>query len=136
MADEQGLKSFFQTVPGILTAIATLLVAVSGLVAALNQIGFFNTAPHPLPNPDASAISLQTPAAEGSATTNSDTDTQALLDDLRGCWHTGNTLEIVESRVATGTFTCRAALSLARWISVSRIVTMARFTSNHLLMVM
>jgi hypothetical protein len=41
MADEQGAKSFWQTIPGFMTGLATVLTAITGLVIALNQIGYF-----------------------------------------------------------------------------------------------
>jgi hypothetical protein len=40
MADES--KSFFQTLPGILTTTATVVTAITGLIIALNQAGFFH----------------------------------------------------------------------------------------------
>ena len=33
--------SFWKTLPGILTALATLLTAIVGLIAGLNQLGIF-----------------------------------------------------------------------------------------------
>jgi hypothetical protein len=47
MADDT--KSFFQTLPGILTASATALTAITGLIIALNQVGFFRSSPQPIP---------------------------------------------------------------------------------------
>ncbi len=41
MADEQGAKSFWQTIPGLFTGLATVLTAITGLVIALNQVGYF-----------------------------------------------------------------------------------------------
>ncbi len=41
MPDDQ--KSFWTTVPGIITATATLITAIGGFVVVLNQIGVFGT---------------------------------------------------------------------------------------------
>ena len=39
MADGRDGKGFWHTLPGVLTAIADFLTAVSGLLVALNQLG-------------------------------------------------------------------------------------------------
>ncbi len=39
--DSNGKTSFWATVPGIITAIATLITAVGGLIVILNSVGFF-----------------------------------------------------------------------------------------------
>jgi len=38
-------KSWWETVPGLITAIATVITAVAGLIIALNQAGFLHDAP-------------------------------------------------------------------------------------------
>ena len=43
MDQERNSKSWWQTLPGILTAIAGIITAVAGLLVALNQTGFFET---------------------------------------------------------------------------------------------
>ncbi len=45
MGEEKG--SFWQTVPGLLTALAGLLTAVTGLLVVLNQIGIFKSSSPP-----------------------------------------------------------------------------------------
>ncbi len=40
-------KSFWTTLPGIITAIATLVTAVGGFLVVLNQVGFFGSKPEP-----------------------------------------------------------------------------------------
>jgi len=40
MAESSNNKSFFQTLPGVLTATATLITAIVGLITVLNQVGF------------------------------------------------------------------------------------------------
>lgn len=54
MADDS--KSFFQTIPGVLTAMATVLTAITGLIIALNQIGFFQKSPQATPVSSTSTI--------------------------------------------------------------------------------
>lgn len=39
MAESSNNKSFFQTLPGVLTATATLITAIVGLITVLNQVG-------------------------------------------------------------------------------------------------
>lgn len=41
MDQEQKSKSWWQTLPGLITAVAGIITAVAGLVVALNQAGFF-----------------------------------------------------------------------------------------------
>lgn len=49
MADEGKPGSWWHTLPGVLTAVAGIIGAVSGLLIALNQIGFFEAAKEPQP---------------------------------------------------------------------------------------
>jgi hypothetical protein len=64
MAEEQGAKSFWQTIPGVLAGLATVLTAVTGLVVALNQAGFFERSPPPTPPRSASTPARPTSALE------------------------------------------------------------------------
>jgi len=48
MAEGQTPPGWWQTVPGILTATATIITAVTGLIIALNQIGVFNKKTQPV----------------------------------------------------------------------------------------
>jgi len=43
MAEEQKPQNWWQTVPGILTATAAIITAVTGLILALHQAGVFDT---------------------------------------------------------------------------------------------
>jgi len=45
-------SSWWQTLPGLLTALGAVLTAVTGLVLALNQIGFFSSTRVPNPSVD------------------------------------------------------------------------------------
>jgi serine/threonine-protein kinase len=49
--DAQRGTSFWKTIPGILTAISTLIGAVTGLVLAFHQIGFFKSVTPAPPSP-------------------------------------------------------------------------------------
>ena len=40
-------KSFWSTIPGIITAIATLITAIGGFLVVLNQVGVFGSKPEP-----------------------------------------------------------------------------------------
>lgn len=51
MAEYKESKSWWQTVPGILTAIAGVITAVTGLLIALNQIGIFDQGKNGNPQP-------------------------------------------------------------------------------------
>jgi len=42
MAEEPRPKSWWSTLPGVLTAIAGIITAVTGLIVTLHQAGFFN----------------------------------------------------------------------------------------------
>lgn len=50
MADEQTSQRWWQTVPGILTATAGAITAVTGLIVALHQTGFFEASPEATPS--------------------------------------------------------------------------------------
>src|SRR6516225_6916117 len=41
MEDNSTKKSFWQTMPGILTALAAIITALTGLLLAFNQMGYF-----------------------------------------------------------------------------------------------
>jgi hypothetical protein len=41
MAEQPKPQSWWQTLPGILTAAAAIITAITGLVVALHQVGFF-----------------------------------------------------------------------------------------------
>ena len=56
MAEEKG--SFWQTIPGILTAATGLLTAVTGLVVALNQMGFLRSSSPPTIANSATPVAL------------------------------------------------------------------------------
>ena len=49
--DAEKSTSFWKTFPGILTAVSTLIGAVTGLILAFNQIGFFKGDSTPTPPP-------------------------------------------------------------------------------------
>lgn len=54
MADEPKSQGWWHTLPGVLTAVAAMLTAVSGLILALREAGFFAHAPQaaaPAPAP-------------------------------------------------------------------------------------
>jgi len=46
MAEEKKPQTWWQTLPGILTATATFITAVTGLIVVLYQSGVFNEKPH------------------------------------------------------------------------------------------
>lgn len=48
-------KSFWRTIPGIITAIATLITAIGGFLVVLHQVGVFGSKPEP--KPDAQHVS-------------------------------------------------------------------------------
>jgi hypothetical protein len=54
---EDKQSSWWQTVPGILTAVGSLLAAVTGLIIALNQAGLLH-GPSPMPSASPSAVVL------------------------------------------------------------------------------
>lgn len=58
-------KSFWTTLPGIITALTTLITAVAGLVVALNStVGLFSPKVTPSPNPPTYTASPATMASE------------------------------------------------------------------------
>jgi hypothetical protein len=64
MADEQGAKSFWQTIPGLFTGLATVLTAITGLVIALNPVGYFQKSSSERPSSTATtaqAVARATP---------------------------------------------------------------------------
>jgi hypothetical protein len=71
-------KSFFQTIPGILSAAATVLTAITGLIIALNQVGLFHSSPP-------SATSATGPAGQPSVASGSGAGANS-SDALTGMW--------------------------------------------------
>ena len=69
MAKEQKPQRLWQTVPGILAAIAGVITAVAGLIVALHQAGFFDSVTKQVAqgqhNTTKSAEPIQPPAAPG-----------------------------------------------------------------------
>lgn len=66
-------QSWWQTLPGILTAVAAIITASTGLIIALSQIGVFSSDSKPTSSTPASTIALPAstpaqPAAAGVAT--------------------------------------------------------------------
>jgi hypothetical protein len=57
--EAESKKSFWTTLPGILTAITSLVVAIAGLIAALNNTGWIR--PRPTPTPTFTSTSTATP---------------------------------------------------------------------------
>lgn len=66
MAEEQKPQKWWQTVPGVLTATAATITAVTGLIVALHQAGFF------------SAIARHIPQAQSNAATSQDSQLTAI----------------------------------------------------------
>jgi hypothetical protein len=73
MADERNKSSWWQTAPGLMTATAAVIAAVTGLIGGLNQVGLLDrvkapptaTAPAPAPAPESGATRPDsTPARE------------------------------------------------------------------------
>ena len=60
MAEDAKSKSWWSTIPSIVKEIAGLIVAISGLLLALNQLGFFKdtdpTPPTPPPSPSSDIV--------------------------------------------------------------------------------
>lgn len=55
MGEESGSKSWWTTIPGIMTAVAGVISAVALLIGSLNQAGFFKTRETPkAPSPESS----------------------------------------------------------------------------------
>jgi hypothetical protein len=54
VADEPKSPSWWQTLPAVIAGLATLITALAGLVAALNQFGFFRRS-QPVPSPQTMA---------------------------------------------------------------------------------
>jgi hypothetical protein len=64
MTDDRPKGGWWQTVPGVLTATATVITAIAGLIVALYQSGFFQQhKPNPAPE-TAPAASVETTSAE------------------------------------------------------------------------
>lgn len=67
MTEPQKSSSWWQTVPGVLTALAALITALSGLVALLFQYGVLGSKNEPSPPPAASSPVSTQPAAVANA---------------------------------------------------------------------
>jgi hypothetical protein len=57
-------KGWWQTLPGLLTAAAAIITAVTGLLVALHQTGFFDRGPQPASQTQSKSL----PAKQGTAT--------------------------------------------------------------------
>ncbi|RDI99405.1 hypothetical protein DVT68_00640 [Dyella solisilvae] len=62
-SDSQSGGSWFQTLPGVLTAVAGLLTAITGLVLGLNQAGLFRRS-DPAPSPTVQTVQKDAPASD------------------------------------------------------------------------
>jgi hypothetical protein len=56
MSEEPQSKGWWQTVPGILTATAAIITAVTGLIVALHQTGLFDRERHEIPQSQNEAV--------------------------------------------------------------------------------
>ena len=64
MADEQKTQSWWQTVPGILTAIGGVITAVATLIGVLSQSGVFDNDAKPQHQPPTALPTVSTPPVE------------------------------------------------------------------------
>lgn len=69
MTDEQKPQSFWQTVPGVLTGIAAVLTAMTGLLVALHQLGVFGANTGTTSNTDARPPAPNAPLGRGETPT-------------------------------------------------------------------
>lgn len=63
-------KAWWQTLPGLLTALAAILTAFTGLLVALNQMGLFHHAHLPAAAPAESSASVSTASPAGAQAAN------------------------------------------------------------------
>jgi hypothetical protein len=85
MADDTKTTGFWQTVPGILTALAAIITAVAGLLIALYQAGLLSSPKSPPPNansPNAAAL-----VAPTLAQSNPSPGVEKDQLDISGTWH-------------------------------------------------
>ncbi|MBM7060515.1 hypothetical protein JQX08_07325 [Pseudomonas sp. UL073] len=80
MADEPGAKSWWQTLPGMITATAGLITAVSGLLVVLFQHGVLGGADKAPPSAPPVAVEASTPAPSRTPVS----EAQALLSGRDG----------------------------------------------------
>jgi len=69
MAEEQKPQKWWQTLPGVLTAIAGLLTATTGLIAILHQTGFFDASGTPTQAPATNSPIEKGPSPQPTAAT-------------------------------------------------------------------
>jgi len=93
MTEERKPQSWWQTIPGLLTAAAGIITAVTGLIVALSQTGFFGSTDQPpspkLAKPPATAPSAVKPRIPPAAETTSSllggaAKTAYFVDDFSG----------------------------------------------------
>ncbi len=63
---QNGNRSFWTTMPGIITAIAALLTAIGGLIGGLYAVGWIGQKPSPSPSSSSSTVTQQGPAPPSS----------------------------------------------------------------------
>jgi hypothetical protein len=61
-------QSWWQTLPGVLTAVATIITAATGLIVALNQAGCFPPRPNPNPPGPTQTTAVSTDTSPRTAT--------------------------------------------------------------------
>ena len=84
MADDTKPSGFWQTVPGILTAVAAMITAIAGLLIALYQAGLLSPKSPPSNAESPNAAALATPApAQSKPSLEAEKDRV----DISGTWH-------------------------------------------------
>lgn len=83
MADDTKRSGFWQTVPGIMTALAAIITAVAGLLIALYQAGLLSGSKSPPGNANSpNAAALATPAQSSQTP-----EVERAKLDISGTWH-------------------------------------------------
>src|SRR5262245_29221179 len=72
MREESKKQSWWHTTAGILTAIAGFITAVTVLIGALNQVGYFDNKENPIPKTSSNFQSVETKILRGEALEQSD----------------------------------------------------------------
>ncbi|SEB23010.1 hypothetical protein [Variovorax sp. YR216] len=104
MADEEKVKSWWQTLPGIIASVTAATTAFAGLLVALKQVGWIGS-----PQPPAAPAPQQQQSSQGAGSSGPPPASAAPASTLAAASHPVSLPELREYKLDTATFTLLSA---------------------------